>query len=318
MTSIDSHMHLNLSGFSLNELIKYLDREHIDFCWLLSWEEINPGPWEYHQLPIEDIYEAYLKYPSRVIPFYAPDPHRTDAVNRLENWCRKGIRGCGELKATCNWDSEQIKLILSTAENLKIPIVFHMEDSEYRDVPYSNALFDKLLFKSLKTDRMAFSIPRSILQILVNQTPILRKRSKSSYFFPGYMLDFTSLEAALLTYPTVNFVAHGLMFWSHISNSTNNSNRSLNTDPVFGEGIIWRLFQNYPNLYADISGPSGLNALSRDSRNAKKFLSLFQDKILYGTDNLMKNQKQFLNSLRLPEETYKKIYGENASLLLHI
>ncbi len=82
-------MHVNLNGWTLKDIIGYLDRERIDFCWLLSWEEVNPGPWGYKHLPVEDISEAFQKYPSRIIPFYAPDPHRGDAVNTLEAWHRE-------------------------------------------------------------------------------------------------------------------------------------------------------------------------------------------------------------------------------------
>lgn len=316
MTFVDSHLHIKLNGFPLTKLIKYLDREHIDFCWLLSWEEINPGPWEYQHLSVEEIYEAYLKYPSRIIPFYAPDPHRTDAADQLENWHQKGIRGCGELKTTLNWDSEQVKLMLNAAKKLEMPIVFHMEESEYRDIPYSNSLFDRLLHYQITDKNKNTSIPLNIVRILVDKTPILKRRAKSSYFFPGYLLDFASLEVTLQTYTDVNFIAHGLMFWKHISSDACNSTDYLPKGPVFKEGIIWRLLRNYPNLYADISGLSGLNALTRDPRNAREFLSLFADKILYGTDTVMKEQKKFLDSIGLSEGTYKKIYGENAIRLM--
>lgn len=89
MFSVDSHMHVNFNGMSLKDIIKYLDKERIDLCWLLTWEEINPGNWVYRHLPIETVYEAYLKCPSRIIPFYAPDPHKKQASSQLENWCSK-------------------------------------------------------------------------------------------------------------------------------------------------------------------------------------------------------------------------------------
>jgi predicted TIM-barrel fold metal-dependent hydrolase len=44
---------------------------------------------------------------------------------------------------------------------------------------------------------------------------------------------------------------------------------------------------------------------------------LFEDKILYGTDNVMEEQREFLNSLSLPKGTYSKIYGENACRLIN-
>ena len=317
MTLIDSHLHINLKGFSLPKIIKYLDKEHIDCCWLLSWEEINHGPWDYKHLPVEDIYEAYLKYPSRIIPFYAPDPHRNDAITQLQNWHKKGIRGCGELKATLRWDSDRIRAILETAGGLRMPIVFHMEGSGFRDIPYSNALYDRLLFDGLRTKNIIYSIPQQILKVMVNVFSPLRNRNKS-YFFPGYMLDFAALEVGLRDYPNVNFIAHGQMFWKYISADALSSEEQYPQGSIKGEGLIWRLLREYPNLYADTSGESGHVGLTRDSSTTKRFLSMFGDKIIYGTDNVLKEQKDFLRSLTLDNGTYKKIFGENAEKLLNM
>jgi predicted TIM-barrel fold metal-dependent hydrolase len=271
MHIIDAHLHVNYAGFNLKALISYLDKEKIDCCWLLTWEEINPGLWPYQFLSIEDVYESYLKYPSRIVPFYAPDPHRIDATKLLDYWYKKGIRGCGELKATTSWDSDGIKNVLQTVQRLKLPVIFHMEESGYRNIPYSNALYDKLIFYLAKTKRKSLQIPQSVLLVLMNNFTPLRNRKKS-YFFPGYMMDFASLEVILRDYPDINLVAHGPTFWKYMSNDVSEQTEMLPRGKVRGEGIIWRLLRDYPNLYADISYASGLNALKRDYQNAKIFL----------------------------------------------
>jgi predicted TIM-barrel fold metal-dependent hydrolase len=317
INTIDSHMHANFNGLSIRDIIKYLDREKIDCCWLLTWEEVSPGLWPYQHLSVEDVYEAYLKHPSRIIPFYAQDPHNSHAAVQLENWCKKGVCGCGELKATLNWDSDGVKSILQTARRLKLPIVFHMEESECRPIPYSDSIYDKLIYYGLKTERKIYRVPRRILQILFNSFAPLRNRTKS-YIFPGYMLHFASLETALRDYPDVNMIAHGPMFWKYISGDASEQIEVSPGGQVHGEGIIWRLLREHRNFYADISGFSGLNALTRDPQNAKKFLTVFEGKILYGTDNVIKKQREFLNSLGLSKSTYKKIYGENACRILNI
>jgi predicted TIM-barrel fold metal-dependent hydrolase len=316
MSQIDTHMHVNLKGFSIETIVKYLDKEKIDCCWLLTWEETNPGNWHYQHLSVEDVYQAHLKYPSRVIPFYAPDPHRSDAAVDLEHWYQKGIRGCGELKATLNWDSDGVKSILQMTRKLKLPIVFHMEASEYRHIPYSSTVFDKLLCYGLNTERKIIQIPKRVLQNLVDNFKPLKNRVRS-YFFPGYMLDFASLEITLRDYPDVNLVAHGPMFWKYISDDATKQTRILPIGPVNSKGLIWRLLQDYPNLYADIAGASGLNALTRDRENARKFLSAFENKIFFGTDNLMHKHREFLDSLGLSKSICKKIYGENALSLVN-
>jgi predicted TIM-barrel fold metal-dependent hydrolase len=45
---------------------------------------------------------------------------------------------------------------------------------------------------------------------------------------------------------------------------------------------------------------------------------MFEDKILYATDNVMKRQREFIASLGLSEITYKKIYGENACRIVNL
>jgi predicted TIM-barrel fold metal-dependent hydrolase len=77
-------------------------------------------------------------------------------------------------------------------------------------------------------------------------------------------------------------------------------------------GIICRLLSEYDNLYADISGPSGYTALARDPAFAKRFLTEYRNKILYGTDNFFMGLRPFLDSLKLSMECYRRIYGENA------
>jgi len=310
-------MHVDFNGYSLKRIINYLDINKIDRCWLLTWEETNPGPWSYKPLPIETVYEAFLEYPTRIIPFYAPDPHRSDAALSLENWNKKGIRGCGELKATINWNSSDMIPIFQMLRKYQMPLLFHMEESEYRDIRYSYAFDNRLFHLELDDSKKIYRVPRRVLQILINNFTPLKIRNKS-YYFPGYMLDFASLENTLRENPDICLVAHGPMFWIYMSGDVIDSSNLLPKGPVRHEGIIWRLLRQYPNLRADISGASGLNALTRDPENAKRFLSMFENKILFGSDNVIKGRREFLDSLRLSKSTYQKVYGENASNLLAI
>jgi predicted TIM-barrel fold metal-dependent hydrolase len=315
MTVVDSHLHLYYLGRTAQKIVAYLDANRIDCCWLLTWEEISPGPWPYHHLPVEEVYEAYQKYPSRVIPFYAPDPHREDAADRLIQWHEKGVRGCGELKATLNWDSDSVRRLLSTTERLGMPVVFHMEDSLDLTLPRSPAVLYRSLVADLLSRQGRHLIRRHILGTAARLCPPFRSRVVHGDF-PGYMLDLASLERALRDYPRVRFVAHGPLFWKHISADAANCTEAYPKGPVVGEGIIYRLLRQYPNLNADISAHSGLNALARDEANARRFLSEFDDRILYGTDNKMLRQREFLDSLKLSHGTYGKLYGGNACRLI--
>lgn len=315
MTVIDSHVHVNHGGFRAADIIRYLDRERIDACFLLTWEEIEPGPWTYRHLPVEEVYDMYLKYPTRVIPFYAPDPHRSDASMQMEYWHQKGVRGCGELKATVRWDSDSAKAIIETARHLRAPIVFHMENASRRLACRTQGKIDQFIRSGLLTTKKKWLVPHNILKVLYRILPPVRSRV-FAYDFPGYMMDIAALRQTLKDFPDVSFIAHGPGFWKHMSEDGPISKDDLPRGPVIGKGIIWELLERYPNLYADTSADSGLNALARDPQNAKEFLSHFEDKILYGTDNVMKGQRAFLDSLLLSRRTYRKVYGENACRLV--
>src|SRR5260370_18691026 len=54
--------------------------------------------------------------------------------------------------------------------------------------------------------------------------------------------------------------------------------------PVTPGGITDRLLSDYPNVYADSSAGSGLNALLRDEGHARAFLVRHQDKLMFGSD----------------------------------
>jgi predicted TIM-barrel fold metal-dependent hydrolase len=317
MDLIDSHLHINYLHISQKNIADYLDLEKVDLCWLLTWEETKPGRWPYQSLPVEDVFQAYSRYPSRIAPFYAPDPHRGDASQQLEKWHKRGLRGCGELKATLNWASDDIHGLLRTVDKLTLPVVFHMEESRTEAIPYSDGLLDRVLFYGPRTTGQALRIPREALKSLIRYCSPVRNRAarRRSYVFPGYMLDFASFESTLRSYPAVNFIAHGLMFWKHIGADAAEGLEAMPRGRVGGKGLIWRLLEQYPNLYADLSGPSGLNALTRDPQNARDFLAFFSDKILYGTDNF-EGLKGFIQSLSLSNSVLDKIFGRNARGIL--
>jgi hypothetical protein len=243
---------------------------------------------------------------------YAPDPNRHDAAQRLRSWHEKGIRGCGELKVSLNWNSIKLDPFLDTVNKLGIPIVFHMEGSGDVFQPPPNSYFDRFLAELFRTTRL-FGIPRKTIESIATiYKPLMAKKQKMSAFFPGYMLDFESLERRLIEYPRINFVGHGPLFWKAISSDFISEPTSHPKGPVKGEGIICRLLSQYDNLYADISGPSGKNALQRDPKYAKNFLHQYENKILFGTDNCSIRLRELLDSLKLSKKTYRLIYGENA------
>ena len=83
-------------------------------------------------------------------------------------------------------------------------------------------------------------------------------------------------------------------------------------------GKLPEMFRQYPNLYADFSAGSGLNALQRDPEFARGFLIEFQDRLLYARDCFDNRLQEFLNSLGLPDGVPQKIYAGNALRLVPV
>ena len=309
---IDAHIHIH-SDFDAAALIRYLDREDIDACWLLTWEEVQSGKWPYRHLPVEDVLAAHTQYPERIVPMYAPDPRRSDCLERFRMFQQQGIAGCAELKSAVNWDDPQLQPLLGYLNAQRLPLVFHMEAGRRGYRFDSASRFEHFLARLLNSGK--YGLPRQTIEWLAGILPPLRRKmDRGGYEFPGYLMDFLSLEAALQRYPGIRFIGHGPFFW-----------RNMAADPgpvrypsgkIRRAGIIDRLLREYDNLYADISGRSGYGALTRDRAFADRFLSEHASKLLFGSDNYFAGQKDVLDSLKLSPESYRRICHDNAAALV--
>lgn len=140
-----------------------------------------------------------------------------------------------------------------------------------------------------------------------------RQFPRPNYWYGG---DLDTVERMLKLCPETVFIGHALGFWSEISGDGQGVGVSYPTGPVEQEGNLQKLMRAYPNLYADISARSGLTALSRDPGYAVRFLTEFQDRVLYGRDAFYKDHQEFLNGLDLPTEILEKLYSKNAVRLV--
>ena len=109
------------------------------------------------------------------------------------------------------------------------------------------------------------------------------------FHFDGYrnMDDrgLPRLERMLRAYPDTVFVGHGQHFWAEISGDVREEDFSAYPPgPVAPGGAVVRLMSAYPNLYADLSANSALNALTRDAEFGYRFVDERQDRLLFGTD----------------------------------
>jgi len=84
-------------------------------------------------------------------------------------------------------------------------------------------------------------------------------------------------------FPKAKFIGHAQTWWGNIDRR-HEQRVMYPKGSVTPGGITDRLLSDYPNVYADLSAGSGLNALLRDEDHARAFLARHQDKLMFGSD----------------------------------
>ncbi len=129
------------------------------------------------------------------------------------------------------------------------------------------------------------------------------------------------LQQSLARFPDLKFLGHSQGFWAEIVKLDKPGDRFTVTQyPVKEEGVVPKLLREYPNLYGDLSA-SGYYALVRDKDYAAKFLTEFQDKIMFGTDICYPNYPSanllvellidMRDSGKISETVFNKVAREN-------
>ena len=162
---VDAHMHVDFNNLKSVDIINYLDENHIDECWLLSWEENKSKNPEYQHLSIENIFSVYEQYPKRFIPFYAPDPTDRHFEEKLNKWYKKGIKGIGELKVNLKWNSPYIETMLECAHNLKLPVLFHMDEGKIIYKKLKHSYSEEILNRFLNSNKLNYFLRRLLLKV---------------------------------------------------------------------------------------------------------------------------------------------------------
>ena len=128
------------------------------------------------------------------------------------------------------------------------------------------------------------------------------------------------LEICLQRFPKLRFFGHSQTFWCEIGEYKTWDERAGYPGGPVKEGRIPKLMRKYPNLYGDLSAGSGNNALARDLDFAGKFLTEFQDRIMFGIDicapkgyvsPLADTMKKLLRTGRITPAVYRKVAREN-------
>ncbi len=99
-----------------------------------------------------------------------------------------------------------------------------------------------------------------------------------------YNRGFERFYKMLEKYHRVNFLGHSQTWWANIGKEQKDQNDIYPKGKVIAGGLTGKLLSNYSNLYADLSAPSGLNAILRDEGHMKEFMERHQDNIVFGSD----------------------------------
>ena len=143
--------------------------------------------------------------------------------------------------------------------------------------------------------------------------------------YQTYNLGYENFHKVLARHSKVNFIGHAQTFWGNIDKKLNQADLYPKTKVALG-GWTDRWLSDYPNLFADMSAGSGLNALMRDEDHAREFLKRHQDKLMYGSDcddrkvgtERCSGVKQIVAIRRLApsKEVERKILYSNAARIL--
>ena len=137
----------------------------------------------------------------------------------------------------------------------------------------------------------------------------------------------TMLEDALKKYPKLKFIGHSQTFWHEMTGDAATDTESRNQwgqGPVKPGGRIPYLFENYPNLYGDLSANSGGQAIMRDEQFGLEFLHKYADRLFFATDMVNVTMKfplgEYLDKQHatgnISTEDYEKICWKNAEKLI--
>ena len=242
----------------------------------------------------EDILEMAEQHPDRLIPFCNIDPraltNSADApLDRLLRHYRDlGCKGVGEVMPNLPVMDPMVQNLFRHAQDVGLPVIFDGADRVGGDF----GLYDD----------------------------------------PG----LPQLEHTLQRFPELIMLGHGPIFWAEIGRLETPGQRKYPlgarggqawrrpSGPIKEEGVVPKLFRRYPNLYGDLSDPNPWNALARDPEYGPKFLTEFQDRLLFGTDIaffeipfwMVDLLLEWRDAKKITEEVFTKIARENAVKLL--
>lgn len=281
---IDAHNHPNWHGFNAKKILENMDEQGIDQMWLFSWEvpedEYSPS------------YHAVLPPTGTGVPLADILEVGRQAPDRFV---------LGYMPHPKRPDA---------IDRLKAAVEIH-------GIRVASELKVRLLFDDPDAIRLYHFCGEQKLPITIHlDYPI--DHGGGSYPRPNWWYggSLDVFERALVECPETAFIGHAPGFWAHISGDDLGTKEVYPAGPVLPGGRVPEILRQYPNLYADLSAGSALNALARDRAFSAAFLVEFQDKLLFGRDYFDTRLMDFLLEMDLPADVFDKIAWRNAQRLL--
>lgn len=282
---IDAHNHPDWHGHNLDKFLQNMAECHIDKTWLLSWE-------------------------------CPADEHAPEFNHSMPTFIERGpvpfVRGLSYKERAPE------KFVLGYAPDPRRPEAMDQLQAavEIYGVRVYGELKLRMMYDNPDALRMFRFCGEKGLPVTVHldyEFDSDRKYPRPNWWYGGGIEAF---ERAVQACPETIFIGHAPGFWSHISNDDLYDKAAYPKEKVVPEGKVVQMLRQYPNLYADLSAGSGLNALQRDPEFGKGFVLEFQDRLLYARDCFDNKHQEFLHTLNLPDEVLVKLYADNAQKLV--
>lgn len=305
---IDIHSHDYVAAANVDALVKLMDEMNIQKTLILSKETGRA---------FDSVVEKYSRYPTRFEVWcgfdytgYGSPGWQKHAIAELERCYKKGARGVGELGDK------------GIGEMYSKPVPgkgLHIADPQIKPLLEKCSELNMPVSIHIAEDQWMYEEADSANDGLMNAAEWHVNMDEPGKL--GHDELIKSFENAVRDNPKTTFIACHLL----------NSCADLN--------VLGSLLEKYPNLYADIA--ARFAEIAPVPRYAAAFITKYQDRLLYGTDNdpdkrMYKTTFRILETadehfyerplfdyhwplygLHLSKEVLEKIYRRNAEKILN-
>ena len=282
---IDAHNHPDWYGYTYEKFIANMDANGIGKTWLLSWE-----------CPEDEYDPQYIPVVPERGP-HGPIPFSICRTYGERNPERFILGFAPDLRR-----ADAIDMLRAAVDLYGVRVCGEVKLRMMYDSPDAMRVFRYCGERGLPVV-LHFDDPH----------PTGQRYPRTDWWYGG---DMHTLERMLEGCPETVFLGHAPGFWARIADGYIMEHGAYPKGPIDRPGPVIDLLERFPNLYCDLSGGSGHNALSRDPAFAAAFLTRFQDRMLFARDAFDNVQQECIDALGLSRTIRDKVYYKNAQALL--